>query len=379
MKYKKYLIVTDTFYPDTTSGAKLINDLYDLLKKKNKKVLVICARDKNIPNKKNIINVNCGPIKSRNFFIRGISEFFISRILFAKTLNLLKLFNPEVVICYSPSIFFGFYIKKIKQLFNSRSYLILRDIFPYWAIDTKHINNFILIYYLKKIFKNFLNIFDKIGVESKTNISFINKIIPTKYVEYLPNWLKITNFNKKKKVKNSFVFSGNIGHGQDIKKVFEFYNKLKLQNKTKNKFKLSIIGNQKIKTEKFNNLKKIQNDEIAYLKHKSFKSFLPLLHSFEFGIVSLKEDIKTVNFPGRLMTYLLCKMPIVILSNKKNELTEFIKKNRIGCIVNSNSNISFLIRELKIIQKKFIKNNYNLYILKKYFNLEENINNLINW
>jgi hypothetical protein len=79
------------------------------------------------------------------------------------------------------------------------------------------------------------------------------------------------------------------------------------------------------------------------------------------------------------MTYLLCKMPIVILSNKKNELTEFVKKNRIGCIVNSNSNISFLIRELKIIQKKFIKNNYNLYILKKYFNLEKNINSLINW
>jgi hypothetical protein len=106
---------------------------------------------------------------------------------------------------------------------------------------------------------------------------------------------------------------------------------------------------------------------------------LPLLHSFEFGIVSLKEDIKTVNFPGRLMTYLLCKMPIVILSNKNNELTEFVKKNRIGCVVNSNSNISFLIRELKIIQKKFIKSNYNLNVLKKYFNLEKNINNLIKW
>jgi hypothetical protein len=99
MKNKKYLLVTDTFYPDTTSGAKLINDLYDLLKKKNKKVLVICARDKNISNKKNVININCGPIKSRNFFIRGISEFFISRILFSKTAGILKLFNPEVVIC----------------------------------------------------------------------------------------------------------------------------------------------------------------------------------------------------------------------------------------------------------------------------------------
>jgi hypothetical protein len=377
MKNKKYLLVTDTFYPDTTSGAKLINDLYDLLKKKNKIVLVICARDKNISNKKNVININCGPIKSRNFFIRGISEFFISRILFSKTADILKLFNPEVVICYSPSIFFGFYIKKIKELFNSRSYLILRDIFPYWAIETKNINNFILIYYLKKIFKNFLKTFDKIGVESKANISFINKIIPNRHVEYLPNWIKITNFKKKKKVKNSFVFSGNIGHGQDIKKVFEFYNKLQSQNK--NKFKLSIIGNQKIKNETLNNLKKIQNDEITYLKHKSFKSFLPLLHSFEFGIVSLKEDIKTVNFPGRLMTYLLCKMPIVILSNKNNELTEFVKKNRIGCVVNSNSNISFLIRELKIIQKKFIKSNYNLNVLKKYFNLEKNINNLIKW
>jgi glycosyltransferase involved in cell wall biosynthesis len=377
MENRKYLIVTDTLYPDTTSGAKLIDDLYDLLKKKNKRVLIICARDRNVPNKKNVINVNCGPIKSGNFFIRGISEFFISRILCAKTLDGLKLFKPEVVICHSPSIFFGFYIKRIKRLFNCKSYLILRDIFPYWAIDSKYINNFIIIYYLKKIFKNFLNVFDKIGVESKTNINFIHKITPNRYVEYLPNWIKIINFKKKKKIKNSFVFSGNIGPGQDIEKVFQFYDKLQLQNK--NKFKLSIIGNKKIKNETLNKLKYNQNDEITYSKHKSFKLFLPLLYSFEYGIVSLKEDVKTVNFPGRLMTYLLCKMPIIILSNKENELTEFIKKKNIGCVFNSKSNINLLIRELKVIQKKFINSNYNLYILKKYFNLENYVNNLTSW
>ena len=48
---KNVLIIIDTFKPDMTSGAKLIDDLSIGLIKKNK-VLIICPRDKNIPNLK---------------------------------------------------------------------------------------------------------------------------------------------------------------------------------------------------------------------------------------------------------------------------------------------------------------------------------------
>ena len=78
------LIVVDTYIPDKTSGSKLISDLIKKLKNNNK-VLLICPRDKTLKNiyNKNLIvhNVYCGPIKSKNFYLRGFFELFMSIII----------------------------------------------------------------------------------------------------------------------------------------------------------------------------------------------------------------------------------------------------------------------------------------------------------
>ena len=37
----------------------------------------------------------------------------------------------------------------------------------------------------------------------------------------------------------------------------------------------------------------------------------------DFGIVSLKDKIKSVNFPGRLFSYLLTNKPVILLTEKK--------------------------------------------------------------
>ena len=41
----------------------------------------------------------------------------------------------DAVLWYSPTIFFGPLVKKFKQKNKCKSYLILRDIFPNWALD----------------------------------------------------------------------------------------------------------------------------------------------------------------------------------------------------------------------------------------------------
>ena len=86
---KKILILTDTYYPDKTSGAKLLLDLQTSLKDRKISSLIISAKNgsffkKNLV-KKNIIQVYVGFIKSNNFYIRGFYEYLMQYIIWFKT------------------------------------------------------------------------------------------------------------------------------------------------------------------------------------------------------------------------------------------------------------------------------------------------------
>jgi len=95
VKLKKILLVCDTYFPDKTSGAKLLQELCHGLSNQNK-ILVIVPRDSKILDlfastkilkHKNIkvIYVKCLKIKNHNLIIRGISEFLMSYILWYKS------------------------------------------------------------------------------------------------------------------------------------------------------------------------------------------------------------------------------------------------------------------------------------------------------
>ena len=97
----------------------------------------------------------------------------------------------------------------------------------------------------------------------------------------------------------------------------------------------------------------------------------------DFGIISLDENIKSVNYPGKLLTYLITNTPIILLTNKKNELSEFIKKNNRGIIFNSKNNFDFALKKLKKITEILKKNNnYFKNIIEKEFSVK-NATNLI--
>ena len=95
-------------------------------------------------------------------------------------------------------------------------------------------------------------------------------------------------------------------------------------------------------------------------------------------MVSLKEKIVSVNYPGKLLTYLGCGLPIVLLSNKKNELTEFIIKNKIGVVINNIEDINKKIKYINILKNNFFKNKTHIKILKKFFSIEKNILKILN-
>ena len=381
---KKFIIITNTFYPDRNSASKLLEELSKKFIKKNIDVLVICARsdkkNKEFINYKKIKinNIYCKNIKNQNLYLRGIAELSISKKLIFGSSVLVKKYKPTHIICYSPPIFFEKYVNYLKKKYNCKSFLILRDLFPFWAISTKIIKNYLLSMFLISKFKSFVKIFDYVGVEAKSNIKYLkNKKIWTKKIVFQPNWIEI---KKKKKLslknikKNEFVFGGNIGLGQDIKKVCEFFNKISALS-SDNNFKIIGTGltknliNSYLDTSVVNKIKIYDTLETKIYDKEVQKSL--------FGVVSLDDRIESVNFPGRMLNYLKLGLPIVLLTNKINELTKFITKNKIGVVVGEKTNISKKLKILNKIKKNFKINNYNNKIILKYFNVDKTTNEII--
>jgi len=147
--------------------------------------------------------------------------------------------------------------------------------------------------------------------------------------------------------------------------VCDLYNKLS-DLSSSNSFK--IIG-----TGFTENLINLNLKKKTLKKIKIFGTLEPNIYDKEikkssFGVVSLDDRIESVNFPGRMLNYIKLGLPIVLLTNKSNELSKFVIKNQIGVVVGSNTNILKKIINLKKIKKNFLMNNYNKKIILKYFN-----------
>jgi glycosyltransferase involved in cell wall biosynthesis len=95
------------------------------------------------------------------------------------------------VVWYAPSIFWGPLVKALKQRCGCRSYLIVRDIFPEWAVDMGLLRRGMLYHFFKMIERQQYSQADTIGVQTQGNIPYLQKESTARScrLEVLQNWL----------------------------------------------------------------------------------------------------------------------------------------------------------------------------------------------
>ena len=94
-----------------------------------------------------IIRIKVGD-RSKSRFHRALIEMTYS----SKIISMFKennFIDLDRVICYSPSIFFGKAVKWIKNTHRVPAYLVIRDIFPKWALDARLLKKGLIYYYFK--------------------------------------------------------------------------------------------------------------------------------------------------------------------------------------------------------------------------------------
>lgn len=342
-------LICDDYLPDSTRvSAKMMHELACELVERGHEPIVITPSHRVSSNyivekidAIDILRFSNGKIKDVPKITRAINEMLLSRNAWNAVRDYFSNSNIDGVIYYSPSIFFGSVVKKIKTKWSCSSYLILRDSFPQWIIDEGLIKDGSLVC---KCFRYFERInysaANYIGVMSERNKDMFITANPSYHnVGVLYNWsdaksegvqnVEVVPFCIKKLLgKTIFLYGGNIGKAQDMGNLIRLVSAMKMYLNVH--FLFIGQGDEYAYVNKYitnNNLHNITL--IPSISQSEFKTVLKYVHV---GLFSLSKKHSSHNFPGKLLGYMQNNLPILGSVNKGNDLAEVINCSRAGCV-----------------------------------------------
>jgi|SaaInlStandDraft_1057018.scaffolds.fasta_scaffold76491_1 O26-antigen biosynthesis N-acetyl-L-fucosamine transferase len=356
----KIAIICDDYLPNSTRvHAKMLHELAQELVSQGHKLTVITPHSNN--NKPSLILDNfegitvwrfkSGRIKDVGKIRRAINESLMS--FHAWRLIRMKI-NKDTfdgIIYYSPSIFFGLLVSKLKKRCECKSFLVLRDFFPQWAVDAGLIKKNSPIDFYFRYFENisYKNA-DMIGVMSPRNLEVFNHRTKNRYKALvLRNWTRKNPNNfvdiskdltQKLGLKDKIIFfyGGNIGHAQDMRNLMRLAQRMQ---KFKNLHFLFIGQGDEVKL--INELAidwKLNN--FTYLPSVSQIDYEAILTQIQVGLFSLSAKHTSHNFPGKILGYMLYSLPILGSVNKDNDLIDLINDYEAGYIsINGDDDLFF--------------------------------------
>lgn len=314
-----------------------------------------------------VLRLKADKVKDISFTRRFITElvmpFSMKRSFKIAKFRLGKTFpDPDLVVWYSPSIFLSPFVNFLKIQFNVKTYLILRDFFPEWAVNLGILKINIIYFILKFFEKKQYEIADVIGIQSKNNINYFSNSssIFLKKIQVLNNWLS-PQYDKgcqfevsKSKLAGRiiYVYAGNAGLAQGAEVFVDLAHRC---SKYKNiGFIFVGRGNGFLQMRKSSIGLGLSNT--IFLDEVSHDEVPSLLRQCHVGLVSLNHAHKTHNIPGKFLTYMQIGMPVLAYINSGNDLESYIQEYSVGEVIVEDSPEALFLKAEKIVNR--INNNY---------------------
>lgn len=357
------------YLPSTESCVQLIYDLAHELKVRGHNLIVITLNS-SIPTNVQItdeqgikvMRVRAGKIKGTTKYVRALTEFRLSRILWKKAQTYLAEHPLDLIIYYSPSIFWGSLVKRLKEVFNCKSYLILRDIFPQWSVDAGIIKKGLLYRYLKKRELENYDAADVIGVQSPANMEyFITSGLKDRYkLEVLFNWSSLfqnghTRYGVRGKLglekKIIFIYGGNMGVAQDMDNILRLAERLSAEPRAY--FLLVGDGSEVHRLKRGVQKRKLRNVSIHPAVNQ--EEYMCMVSECDIGLISLDRRLKTQNFPGKMLGYMYHAKPILASINEGNDLEEVLHAHVAGLVSHNGDDETFYNHAIQLIRDPVLR------------------------
>jgi glycosyltransferase involved in cell wall biosynthesis len=340
----RIVLVADTFPPLRTSGAVQLRDLSLEFERQGHELTVLlpspdCESGWKVEqwNGVQVLHLRAPRTKDISYLRRTIGEFLMPFWMLSNYRN-----SPladekwDGVVWYSPSIFLGPLVKALKRAGGCRGYLILRDIFPDWAVDMGLMRRGLAYRFFDAVARYQYALADTIGVQTPGNLRYFNTRPDgdDRRIEVLQNWLAdspvvgcpIDVSGTPLGGRKIFVYAGNMGVAQGMGTLIDLADRLRARTD----IGLLFVGRgsdarQLAAEAKFRGLDNVFfHDEIH-------PDEIPGLYlQCDFGLVALDPRHKSHNIPGKFLTYMQSGMPVLATINAGNDLAEMIRREGVG-------------------------------------------------
>jgi glycosyltransferase involved in cell wall biosynthesis len=337
-------LITDVFPPLRSSGAVQLRDLAVEFVRQGHKPTVMVAS----PNLEcdwlleewqgvEILRLKAPRTKETGYVRRTIGEVLMPYMMLR---NLRKsriaATQWDGVVWYSPSIFLGPMAKALKRSSACRSYLIIRDIFPQWAVDMGLMGRGLPYLFFKIIEQFQYAVADVIGVQTPGNLAYFQKGKQREgqQTEVLQNWLaetpatgcSISIADGPLRGRKIFVYAGNMGIAQGMDSLLELVERLQYREDIG--FVFVGRGSDAHRLRKHAGERNLQN--VLFYEEIDPVEVPALYAQCHVGLVALDRRHKTHNIPGKFLSYVQAGLPVLASINNGNDLADVIEKRRVG-------------------------------------------------
>jgi len=339
----RLLLVTDTYPPARISGALQMRDLAQALAAQGHRPLVLTPALDGVERLESegdvqVLRVRAPRTKDVPYWRRTLAELVLPWILLrGLRRSALRDDHWDGVVWYSPTIFLGPLARAVKRQYACRGYLIVRDLFPDWAVDAGVMRRGGLPYRFFKWIERFqYRQADVIGVQTPSNAALVANDAPAgTRIEVLHNWLSAPARPAPDACpplgvldgRINFVYAGNMGVAQDMDGFVTLAKRMRDRDDVGFVFVGRGSEAVRLKDEAKGQPNLLVMDEID-------PSVLPaLLAKCHVGIVALHPAHGTHNIPGKLLTYLHAGLPVLARVNPNNDLVALVEGEEVGLVV----------------------------------------------
>lgn len=291
-----------------------------------------------------VLRVAAPETRSPSFVRRAFAEMWLP---FAMWRNIRK--SPfctakwDLLAWYSPPIFFGPLIWVLQRGSGARTYLILRDIFPEWAVDLGLVRRGPVYLMFKAIAALQYAVADVIGVQTPSNLAYLSRWArsPHRRIEVLHNWLEATPDvgcsiavdRTSLAGRKIFVYIGNMGVAQGMDIFMELIQSLR--HRADIGFLFVGRGSEFAKLEAEKASRDLNN--VLFFGEIDSSEIPGLLAQCQVGLVALHPDHKTHNIPGKFVSYAQYGLPVLARVNGGTDLERLIEDEAVGRVYAGNS------------------------------------------
>ena len=304
-----------------------------------------------------LLGVKTLNVQKTNVVEKGLGQVSIE-FLFKKAIH--KHFANvkfDLILYSTPPITLMGVVKDIKKRNpQTKSYLLLKDIFPQNAVDmgmmSKKGVKGLLYKYFRKQEKDLYKISDFIGCMSPANVKYVlknNTWIDPKTVEVAPNNVtlveesgKTMEEDERKEIlekygfptdKPIFIYGGNLGVPQGIPFLIECLE----ANKNRADCHFVVVGTGTYYERLANWYELNKNGCVTVMKGLPKAEYDQLVRACNVGLIFLDYRFEIPNFPSRLLSYLENKMPVICATDPNCDMGSIANENGFGVWAPSNS------------------------------------------